>query len=311
MHADSEKSLRWVETHCKPSHSKQEGKNDEEIFSIFIIPGDIGSQVESIRRVFVHLLAHYDAVCYVPGNHEAWTIGSATHADENGNFLPAKDSVMKLIEINKLAREVGVIIGPLAVQYDDVRALFLFPMWSWYHSSFDTEPEIQNPLYLKAEEALPFERKWGDFRMCKWPENVIASHMYGQLNLKNEADLAIAEAFGHLNEHFLHPSVSKREEEEERFTSPLIEDFYKSRPQLDPSRHTILSFSHFVPREELTPEKRFLLEPQLSKVIGSNVLEAQIRRLKPHVHLFGHTHIPIDMDLDDTRYIQWPLGYSR
>ena len=97
------------------------------------------------------------------------------------------------------------------------------------------------------------------------------------------------------------------------------------------------------------PEKRFLLEPHLTKVIGSDVLEEQvkfgvidvalfigeflawcissmypillfylyhhfsigtyrflyfrvkIRRLRPHIHLFGHTHIPIDMTLEGIR----------
>jgi len=29
------------------------------------------------------------------------------------------------------------------------------------------------------------------------------------------------------------------------------------------------------------------------------------------LHLFGHTHIPIDLDLEGIRYLQWPLGYSR
>jgi hypothetical protein len=49
----------------------------------------------------------------------------------------------------------------------------------------------------------------------------------------------------------------------------------------------------------------------LTKVVGSDFLEAQVRRLRPHVHLFGHTHIPVDLTLDGIRYIQWPLGYSR
>ena len=37
----------------------------------------------------------------------------------------------------------------------------------------------------------------------------------------------------------------------------------------------------------------------------------QIRRLQPSLHLFGHTHIPIDLELDGIRYLQYPLGYSR
>ena len=74
---------------------------------------------------------------------------------------------------------------------------------------------------------------------------------------------------------------------------------------------TIISFPHYQPRLELSPEKRFLIEPNLAKVIGSDPLETQIRRLGSHIHLFGHTHIPIDMKLDGVQYIQWPLGYFR
>ena len=74
---------------------------------------------------------------------------------------------------------------------------------------------------------------------------------------------------------------------------------------------TVISFSHYLPRQELCPEKRFLLEPLLSRVIGSVPLENQIRRLRPNLHLFGHTHIPVDLEVDGIRYLQWPLGYTR
>jgi hypothetical protein len=34
-----------------------------------------------------------------------------------------------------------------------------------------------------------------------------------------------------------------------------------------------------------------------------------VSALRPDLHLYGHTHIPIDMTLDDgIRYLQWPLG---
>ena len=37
----------------------------------------------------------------------------------------------------------------------------------------------------------------------------------------------------------------------------------------------VISMSHFVPRIELVPEKRFLVSPQLPKVVGSDPLEGQ------------------------------------
>lgn len=71
---------------------------------------------------------------------------------------------------------------------------------------------------------------------------------------------------------------------------------------------TVISFSHFAPRQELMPEKRFLIEPMLATTSGSVVLESQVRRLQPDLHLYGHTHVPIDLTLQGIRYVQWPLG---
>ena len=83
----------------------------------------------------------------------------------------------------------------------------------------------------------------------------------------------------------------------------------------DERRPFTISFSHFCPRIELLPEKRFyesrLKASIVPKVSGSRFLEAQVRQLQPDVHCFGHTHIPVDMTLEGIRYVQWPLGAPR
>lgn len=79
----------------------------------------------------------------------------------------------------------------------------------------------------------------------------------------------------------------------------------------------IVSFSHFLPRLELCPEKRMLFYPNLPKIIGSNFLETRIRSIhgdvgKPSAcHVFGHTHFCWDTTLDGIRYVQAPLAYPR
>ncbi|PIN24851.1 hypothetical protein CDL12_02432 [Handroanthus impetiginosus] len=79
----------------------------------------------------------------------------------------------------------------------------------------------------------------------------------------------------------------------------------------------IISFSHFVPRQELCPEKRMLFYPNLPKIIGSNYLETRVRAIhgaegrSSACHVFGHTHFCWDAILDGVRYVQAPLAYPR
>ncbi|XP_021750261.1 uncharacterized protein LOC110715956 isoform X1 [Chenopodium quinoa] len=79
----------------------------------------------------------------------------------------------------------------------------------------------------------------------------------------------------------------------------------------------VITFSHYVPRLDLCPEKRMLYYPNLPKIIGSNFLEARIRSIhgaegsKAACHVFGHTHFGWDATLDGIRYVQAPLAYPR
>ena len=60
-------------------------------------------------------------------------------------------------------------------------------------------------------------------------------------------------------------------------------------------------------RSELCPEKRMLFYPNLPKVIGSDLLEASLRKIhgpngNPSAcHVFGHTHFCWDSVLDGIR----------
>ena len=73
----------------------------------------------------------------------------------------------------------------------------------------------------------------------------------------------------------------------------------------------LVTFSHFVPRPELVPEKRYLFVPALAKAVGSTFLETRVARLQPDVHVFGHTHFGWDATLDGVRYVQACLAYPR
>eukprot|EP01036_Dinobryon_divergens_P027409 gene27409-36181_t len=318
-----------------------------------VVPGDIGTEVDRIQSVLETLVAHFDAVCYVPGNHEAWRQGTsvggsalnATNRSATTNRMAA-DSIVKLKEVMQVAVSLGVYIGPVRFAChsntplpsnrgdalaENLPSVVIFPLYSWYHSGWDTEPEVTNPVSLRMERAIPFQSRWGDFSFCSWPKDIVSADEDVTDLTRNSMSLSLA--FAALNEPFLPaeakpslkidglsaaqnsysasalPAVGESDAKNgDTPTAPTKQRVYSSETV---KRETVISFSHFVPRTELCPEKRFLLDPKLSAVIGSDPLEQQIRRLQPHLHLFGHTHIPIDLTLDGITYIQWPLGYYR
>lgn len=73
----------------------------------------------------------------------------------------------------------------------------------------------------------------------------------------------------------------------------------------------VISFSHFLPRLDLVPgyvpRKHRVLDP----VLGSTQLEAQLRRLKPAIHVYGHSHINRSVCLDGIQYVNSALGYPQ
>ncbi len=82
-----------------------------------------------------------------------------------------------------------------------------------------------------------------------------------------------------------------------------------NHPFLGIQNRYIISFSHFLPRIDLMPsaippEKR-LLYP----VLGSALLEQQIRLLNSDIHIYGHSHVNMKARKDNTLYINNAFGY--
>ena len=76
LHADTERNQAWVRE--KAVRLEQ----DEEFFTVILIPGDIGSEIDKIESVLHVLVKNYDAVAYIPGNHEAWKRGTKAGGEE-------------------------------------------------------------------------------------------------------------------------------------------------------------------------------------------------------------------------------------
>lgn len=84
-----------------------------------------------------------------------------------------------------------------------------------------------------------------------------------------------------------------------------------NRPYIKSYDGTVISFSHFLPRLDLLPAKEMLRFKGLPKVAGCKLIEGQIRELKSAIHVFGHSHINRDCEIEGVRYVQNALSYPR
>ena len=72
---------------------------------------------------------------------------------------------------------------------------------------------------------------------------------------------------------------------------------------------TVISFSHFLPRIDLMPfyipQKYRFIYP----VLGTNLLEKQLRVLQPDIHIYGHSHVNRALTINGINYINNAFGY--
>ncbi|KAL4446687.1 hypothetical protein ABPG77_007931 [Micractinium sp. CCAP 211/92] len=179
------------------------------------------------------------------------------------------DSLGKLGAVQALCARLGVHTAPARVG-----GVWIFPLYSWYSAEWDREPDVPG--------SMPISKVMIDFHACSWPAPL------------SSQDDSLAAHFDELNE----PAFSQAVQEIEAETAAA-----------GGKRPPIISFSHFLPRQELLPEKRMLFYPNLAKASGSDALEARVRVLRPLAHVFGHTHFSWDAQVEGIRYVQWPLGY--
>jgi predicted phosphodiesterase len=82
-----------------------------------------------------------------------------------------------------------------------------------------------------------------------------------------------------------------------------------NEPFLTTRNDHIISFSHFMPRIDLMPSQIPLSKQALYPVLGTALLEEQIRRLGPEIHIYGHTHVNMSGQRDGISYINNAFGY--
>jgi predicted phosphodiesterase len=98
----------------------------------------------------------------------------------------------------------------------------------------------------------------------------------------------------------------------EQFDQPRITEYFLSlnRRFVKPRPQPVISFSHFVPRADFLPaaeSSRGFLRP----VLGTGLIDAQIRQLGSFLHIYGHYHVNRRSELDNVTYINNAYGYPR
>lgn len=97
----------------------------------------------------------------------------------------------------------------------------------------------------------------------------------------------------------------------EGFTDAEAASFFASLNEqaLTIRNEIVISLSHFVPRIDVMP----LLTPQYGRilypVLGTALLEEQIRRLRPSTHVYGHSHVNRRRTIDGICYLNNAFGY--
>ena len=281
IHTDFEENMEWVRGLSDTKYT-----NDA-----IILAGDISDDLSTLEETFTHFASRFRYTFFTPGNHELWCKrrGPLKEGESEADREIIPDSMAKLERVLKLCETCGVDTRPRLLGDGD-RKIWVAPIVAWYHSSLDTEPDITE------QRVHPPHLVMSDFRLCEWP---------GGLDPKDES---VAEAMDAVNDTRLGWSDFT-----ERLRSPDQSEADANAP--------IVSFSHFLPRLELCPEKRMLFYPNLPKAVGSDFCRVRIqnlRREKPaggasrdrtHVHCFGHTHFGWDATIDGVRYIQAPVSY--
>ena len=296
--------------------------------SALILAGDVAERPARLLAVLGELAAAFAHVVFVPGNHCLWLrAGQDPRPEEEeegggggegGGTAPA-DSIEKW---RALEAAIGsafpgrVHTAPLALG-----GVAVAPLLSWYEAGWAADEP-------SPAGAPPAPSIFTDFRACRWPPPLatgagVSPALAEWWDAQNEAgaragavERALAEA--------------GRQRQAKAVAGPPAADqptggSARAAPS-PPPRPPLITASHFLPFPACLPERRFLFQPALADAAGSRALGARVAALQPDLHVFGHTHISLDLDVAPPppppgaagasaaparpiRCVHWPLRY--
>eukprot|EP00967_Tisochrysis_lutea_P102484 scaffold154328_cov32-Tisochrysis_lutea.AAC.1 len=242
---------------------------------VLLLAGDVSDRMDTLHETLALLAGSFGAVFFCPGNHDLWCRRDGSEG---------ADSLAKLSRLDELCSALGVLTTPQRIAMADGSKVSICPLLSFHHVSFDTEPDVTQ-LRLPAARAIV-----SDYKATRWPEPLKCG------------DESLAERLDIENDRL--PGERSSTQANGRAGLEPILDYADVRGK----GAKVISFSHFLPRIELIPEKRFLIYPPLTSAVGSIPLGRRVQSLEPDLHVFGHTHFGWDATIDGVRYLQAALA---
>lgn len=94
-------------------------------------------------------------------------------------------------------------------------------------------------------------------------------------------------------------------------TMEAISDYFleKNLENLNSTNNYVISFSHFLPRIDVMPERIPEKHRVVYPVLGSDKLGKQVEQLSPDVHIYGHSHVNRQIDLGKVSYVNNAFAY--
>jgi len=268
-----------------PGDKKQEmGSLNRISQSALIVAGGFGGSPNDLHTCFQIMSTRVSDIHFVPGALELHIKSDADFNDLPDDERRYHNSLEKAKYLmSSFCKYAGVTATPKA--YDcGGEAVWVVPILSHCAPSFDAEPDVGDSA--SGVEAIKASR---DFVNCVWPKDL------------DPMTDDVANAMDGLND-WLRGQMA----EDDRVA---LEKVLKATPaeRMAAATH-VVTYSHFVPRPDLIPEKRFLPSPEMAKQMGSNVLKKRVASIRPDVHVFARSCFGWDATLGGVRYVSAPLA---
>jgi len=119
---------------------------------ILIVAGDVTHRLDRLSDTLARLRDAYAAVCYVPGNHELWSMAG-----------DPRTAIERFWAVQDVCRPIDVTVRPTRFG-EGASAVWIVPLFAWYTRPEEGPDSLFRP---KPGEAASFDG-WADDHLVRW-----------------------------------------------------------------------------------------------------------------------------------------------